>query len=133
MSVPMFASSLQADENADSFMLGMTFFYDPASFVNSPTAETKAADHAKSLRRLGANIVTEYDKDATTHVVLMTTGVGAEADIYKREKKERKRVVSWDWIEACIHKGELVPIDDCVLYHPPLTLDGHPDMADVRV
>ena len=133
MSVPMFASSLQADENADSFMLGMTFFYDPASFVNSPTAEAKAADHAKSLRRLGANIVTEYDKDATTHVVLMTTGVGAEADIYKRAKKERKRVVSWDWIEACIHKGELVPIDDCVLYHPPLTLDGHPDMADVRV
>ena len=77
MSVPMFASSLQADENADSFMLGMTFFYDPASFANSPTAEAKAADPAKSLRRLGATILPEYDKDATTHVLLLTTGLCA--------------------------------------------------------
>ena len=132
MSVPMFASSLQADENADAFMLGMNFFYDPDSF-ESPAVLALRQDTAKSLRRLGARISTEYDKDATTHVVLMTTQGGAEAMLYKRAIKDRKRVVSWSWIEACIHKGELVPIDDCVLYHPPPTLDGHPDMANVRV
>ena len=132
MSVPMFASSLQADENADAFMLGMNFFYDPDSF-ESPAVLALRQDTAKSLRRLGARISTEYDKDATTHVVLMTTQGGAEAMLYKRAIKDRKRVVSWSWIEACIHKSELVPIDDCVLYHPPPTLDGHPDMANVRV
>ena len=132
MSVPMFASSLQADENADAFMLGMNFFYDPDSF-ESPAVLALRQDTAKSLRRLGARISTEYDKDATTHVVLMTTQGGAEAMLCKRAIKDRKRVVSWSWIEACIHKGELVPIDDCVLYHPPPTLDGHPDMANVRV
>ena len=132
MSVPMFASSLQADENADAFMLGMNFFYDPDSF-ESPAVLALRQDTAKSLRRLGARISTEYDKDATTHVVLMTTQGGAEAMLYKRAIKDRKRVVSWSWIEACIHKGELVPIDDSVLYHPPPTLEGHPDMANVRV
>ena len=132
MSVPMFASSLQADENADAFMLGMNFFYDPDSF-ESPAVLALRQDTAKSLRRLGARISTEYDKDATTHVVLMTTQGGAEAMLCKRAIKDRKRVVSWSWIEACIHKGELVPIDDCVPLPSPPTLDGHPDMANVRV
>ena len=136
-SLPMSAlyPSLQADEAADPFMAGLTFHHIQKD-DDAPEAQ-QIGELLKSVRRQGGSVATEYDPATVTHVVLESAGVGApgspDDEMHRRATRDRKRIVSWTWIEACVKAGALVPVDDSVLHLPVPSLDGLSDMADVRV
>jgi len=66
-------------------------------------------------------------------VDLSTIGDSRDAGLFFRATRDRKRVVSWSWVEACVRERRLVPIDDSALYVPPPTAAGHPAMRGLRV
>ena len=130
MSVPPSAPSLQVDEAVDPFMLGLTFHY--VDDEDAYTVDKTAIDELiKAVRRFGGRVEREYDPASVTHVVLKSAS--EDEHLHQRATLDHKRVVTWNWLEACVRARALVPVDDSVLFAPPPTLDGHPDMRDVRV
>ena len=130
MSVPMSAppASLQVDE-VDAFMSGMVIHY----LVGDDGSRTQVVEVAKNVARHGGVATSSYDARRVTHVVLEETTLGKSEELYARATKDKKRVVSWDWIEACLKQGALVPVDDSALYRPPPSVDGLPAMKDLKV
>ena len=130
MSIPMSAPSLQADEPCDPFMAGLTFHH-------APVAGKDAADvqeYVKAMQRAGA-VVTPHHDARVTHVVLSKTGPAGSEDeaLHKAAGRASSRVVSWFWIQECLKANELVPVDDSVLFRPLPSLEGLPEMRDLKV
>ena len=130
MSIPMSAPSLQADEPCDPFMAGLTFHH-------APVAGKDAADvqeYVKAMQRAGA-VVTPHHDARVTHVVLSKTGPAGSEDeaLHKAAGRAGSRVVSWFWIQECLKANELVPVDDSVLFRPLPSLEGLPEMRDLKV
>ena len=130
MSIPMSAPSLQADEPCDLFMAGLTFHH-------APVAGKDAADvqeYVKAMQRAGA-VVTPHHDARVTHVVLSKTGPAGSEDeaLHKAAGRAGSRVVSWFWIQECLKANELVPVDDSVLFRPLPSLEGLPEMRDLKV
>ena len=120
MSVPPSAPSLQVDEAVDPFMLGLTFHY--VDDEDAYTVDKTAIDELiKAVRRFGGRVEREYDPASVTHVVLKSAS--EDEHLHQRATLDHKRVVTWNWLEACVRARALVPVDDSVLFAPPPTLD----------
>ena len=130
MSNPMSAPSLQADEPCDPFMAGLTFHHAPVSGKDAADVH----EYVKAMQRAGA-VVTPHHDSHVTHVVLSKTGpVGSEDEaLYKAAGRAGNRVVSWFWIQECLKARELVPVDDSVLFRPLPSLEGLPEMRDLKI
>ena len=126
-------------EEGETFMAGLTFHWVMVDLAG----EVQGRNY---IEHPGGKVVTRYDADVVTHVVLATTGGGADdgdaelyaraelyAELYARATRDRKRVVSWSWVEACMRDRRLVSIDDSALFVPPPLAAGHPAMRGLRV